>query len=245
MSTTIELLAELQNNYDKVNECNRILKDGSYIYLLKKIRKEFNDIKEKFMEKEKENKKVKNSCEIIGNKIKCENDKFSENERKLYHEAGSDLKLIESLQSKMEKIKCSIKEFEDESIELIEKEEKIGSEKEELRIKLINLKENFNSYKELSSKKIIKAKEEIAETEKVISEIEVMVPQGALTEFKKLIQINSTAVAHLQGGVCSGCRMKVSAMTIDGIYKGKEIVFCDNCGRMLYYDGISSLRAAK
>lgn len=57
MSTTIELLAELQNNYDKVNECNRILKDGSYIYLLKKIRKEFNDIKEKFMEKEKENKK--------------------------------------------------------------------------------------------------------------------------------------------------------------------------------------------
>lgn len=245
MSTTMKLLAELQKNYDKVSECNKILKDGSYIYLLKKMKKEFNDMKQKFIEMEKENKEVKNNYIIIGNKIKCENDKLSENKRKLYNEAGSDLKLIASLQNKIEKNKDSIQGFEDESMNLIEKEEKLISEKEELRVKLINIKENFNNYKKLSSKKIDKAKEEITEAKKNISKIEPNVPPDVLAEFKRLIQINSTAVSYIHRGVCSGCSMKVSAMTIDSIYKGKGIVFCDNCGRILCYDDASSMKAVK
>jgi predicted nucleic acid-binding Zn-ribbon protein len=42
------------------------------------------------------------------------------------------------------------------------------------------------------------------------------------------------AVVVAEHEVCTGCHMKVTTQTAHRAKAGKEIVSCDNCGRILY-----------
>ncbi|MBN1439478.1 MAG: hypothetical protein JW929_08720 [Anaerolineales bacterium] len=42
------------------------------------------------------------------------------------------------------------------------------------------------------------------------------------------------AVVRLEGGSCAGCGVAPSAARIDSARSGQEIVYCGNCGRILY-----------
>jgi uncharacterized protein len=41
-------------------------------------------------------------------------------------------------------------------------------------------------------------------------------------------------VVALEHEVCTGCHMKVTTQTAHRVKAGKEIVSCENCGRILY-----------
>jgi predicted nucleic acid-binding Zn-ribbon protein len=47
---------------------------------------------------------------------------------------------------------------------------------------------------------------------------------------------NGEAVVGLQHDVCSGCHMKVTPTTSSKCRARKEIVHCENCGRILYWE---------
>lgn len=241
----IDMLIDLQQNYDTVVECNKILKDGSYIYLLKKLKLEFNSNKERYIEKERSLQTIKeeynNKCvEVVKYKKLIE-----ELENKLYNDSGSDLKLIENLQNKIQKSKQVIRDIEESSLELIEKDEKITDEKELTRLELVNLKENFENCKEISNKKISKAKEDMEKAKSAIASLRKLIPGDILVKFDDIKSRKSTAVSQLQGGVCKGCKVKVSSITIDSINKSKRIVYCDNCGRIVYCNDVMDLKAAR
>lgn len=231
-----EILIELQNNYDKINECNKIIKDGSYISFLRKVKNEFDGKKKLYLEKEKEEEGLKVNYENSNDEIKVERDKFLQYEKKLYLEANSDLKLISSLEKSIENSKLKIKELEDISLGNMEIEEGITKEKDALKNELVILKENFSSYKKESNEKISKAKDELKNAEILIKNLECKVPKEILDQFMDIKETKNVGIAKLQGGVCSACRMKVSTMTMDSIKRGVEIVLCDNCGRILYYE---------
>ena len=61
----------------------------------------------------------------------------------------------------------------------------------------------------------------------------------------KQLEKRRIVVARLNHEVCEGCKMKVSAITLDRIFKGEDIVYCDNCGRILVHDEEKNLREAK
>lgn len=243
--STMSILNELQLSYDDAKECSKIIKDGSYIYLLKKLKLEFNSKKEKYIEKDKSlqviREEYENKCmEVVKNKKLIE-----DMEDKLYNGSGSDLKLIESLQKKIESSKQIIRDIENSSLELLEKEEKLSCEKESIRIELVSLKKNFESYKDVSSKKISKAKEGLEKAQGSIASLRKTIPEDILIRFDDIKSRKDTAVSKLQGGVCTGCKVKVSSITIDDINKGEKIVYCDNCGRIVHYNDMAGLKAAR
>lgn len=240
----INMLVELQKNEIKVAENNKVIKDGSFIYLLKKMKNEFEKCKEEFIIKQNEIKGIRENFKIISSKSRDLKEKIEADEKMIY---GNNLnsKAVGVLEKRLSDNKSKISEIEDKNIILLEKEEKLVEEKEILREKLVQLKNNFYDYKEAGNKKILKAQEEINKYSITIENLKKLIPDIVLKEYYEVKSSKGTAVAAIKDGVCSGCRMKVSAMTMDQINKNKDKVLCDNCGRILYFNTTEDLKYAK
>lgn len=229
-----ELLTSLQEKYNKISENNKILKDGSDTSNLKKLKVEFTEIKSSYLGKEAELSKVKSEYEKINDEINANKKLMHDDEYNLYHNSGSDLKLIQKLEISIENLRKAISESENKGIDLLEAEEKLSSERQEIRNKLVQIKEDFDKLKQVSNDKVNSAKENLIKAQNEVEELKKQIPSDLLKIFEDISQRKTAAVASLQGGVCSGCKMKVSKITLDEISKGIKIVCCDNCGRILY-----------
>lgn len=230
------MLLELQKNNDIIKESTKELNGGSYIYVLKKVKDDFEATKVKFKEKENEIGKLREQYKQINENLNIAKAEIEKNDYKLYNGAGSDLKLIEGLQSKISELKHKITELDNKTLELLEQEDKISFERDNLRVKLAELKNEFESVKETGNKKINTAKAEIEKANENIQRISKELSPDILKKFKTLLESKGTAVAKSDGGVCQGCKMAISAITADKIKKKYNIVYCDNCGRILYYN---------
>jgi uncharacterized protein len=71
----------------------------------------------------------------------------------------------------------------------------------------------------------------LAEREK----LSVGVDSGLLSLYDRLMRVkNGVAVAPMQAGRCTGCQMKLISSTVMKVQTDKEIVQCEDCGRILY-----------
>ncbi|AGK97097.1 zinc ribbon domain-containing protein [Clostridium pasteurianum] len=240
-----KLLLELQRCYQDIEESKKVLNDGSYLYLLKKMKKEFENMKDKYNGKRKALGDLKIEYTSIGKDLRNLKNKIDKNEHDLYNNADNDVKSINALQNNIEINKEKLKALEDKAIELLEVEEKLKLDIESLKMDLINVKNNFYNYKKVTSEKINDAKDKLKESEDRVEELKKIIPENELKVFYSMIDKRKVAVVKLKNEICEGCKMRVSSVTLDNIYKGKDIVYCDNCGRILIYDNGKKLKEAK
>lgn len=240
-----KLLLELQKCYEEIEESKKVLNDGSHLYLLKKMKKEFEKIKIKYNEKRKALKDLKLEYTSIGKDLRELKNKIDKNEHDLYNNSNNDMKSINALQSNIEINKEKLRNLEDRAIELLEVEEKLKLDVESLKMDLINTKNNFYSYKDVTNEKMHNAKNKIESSESRIEKLKKIISQNELDIFYKMLEKRKVVVAKLNNQVCDGCKMKVSSVTLDSISKGKSIVYCDNCGRILVYEDEKKLKEAK
>jgi predicted nucleic acid-binding Zn-ribbon protein len=67
------------------------------------------------------------------------------------------------------------------------------------------------------------------------TEIASKVEEELLSRFERLFASKGdAAVVALEHEVCTGCHMKVTTQTAHRVKNGKEIVSCEQCGRILY-----------
>jgi uncharacterized protein len=67
------------------------------------------------------------------------------------------------------------------------------------------------------------------------SELAGKIDEDLLASFERLFKSKGdAAVVAIEHGVCMGCHMKVTTATASQVKAGKEIVSCENCGRILY-----------
>lgn len=72
-----------------------------------------------------------------------------------------------------------------------------------------------------------------AERAKLAAEVE----EELLDTYDRLLKTkNGEAVAGLRHDVCSGCHMKVTPTTSSKARAGKEVVQCENCARIVYWE---------
>jgi len=63
------------------------------------------------------------------------------------------------------------------------------------------------------------------------------IDEDLLDRFDRLFASKGdAAVVALEHDVCTGCHMKVTTATANRVKSGKEIVSCEQCGRILYND---------
>ncbi len=67
-------------------------------------------------------------------------------------------------------------------------------------------------------------------------ELAARVDEDLLDRFNRLFASKGdAAVVALEHDVCTGCHMKITTQTAVRVKGGKEIVSCEQCGRILYF----------
>ena len=63
------------------------------------------------------------------------------------------------------------------------------------------------------------------------------VPEAVLPLYQRLMKSkNGLAVAPMRDATCGGCHMKLIASTVVAVQSAREIVRCEDCGRILYVE---------
>ncbi|HEY3202058.1 MAG TPA: C4-type zinc ribbon domain-containing protein [Thermoanaerobaculia bacterium] len=83
--------------------------------------------------------------------------------------------------------------------------------------------------------------EELAAAKEEIRTLEAEITPRELAEFRRLIEKKAgLAVALVVNGSCFACHVKVRPAAMQSLKAGREIVYCDSCKRILYYEPASS-----
>ncbi|WP_333860134.1 zinc ribbon domain-containing protein [Clostridium sp.] len=229
----LDLLIGIQDNKKIIKEAKRELKTGLSIYSMKKIKDEFEQEKENYKSIDIKLKKNRTEIESVENKLNIVKEEISSEENKLYGNSKYDLKLINSLEKSIESKADKVKELEERNLKLLYEEEELLEQKKYSGKRLVDLQTDFHKSKKNSSEKITRIKQNIEKAQQNIYDIEKQIPKELLDKFNQLSSVKGTGAARLSEGVCLGCKMKVSAMTIDNVKNRRGIVYCDNCGRII------------
>ena len=79
--------------------------------------------------------------------------------------------------------------------------------------------------------------EELKSAQAEILDLEARVRPRELAEFHRLLEKKGgVAVARVVSNSCSACHVKVRPAAMQSLKTGNEIIYCDSCRRILYYD---------
>jgi predicted nucleic acid-binding Zn-ribbon protein len=138
-------------------------------------------------------------------------------------------------------VEKSIRSTEDRYLEL---EEEIETARADLGTREKNLPSETEQHEErlkdwraeqrIINDELVSAKDEIAR-------LETEIPPRDRAEFRRLVdKKHGLAVALAVGGSCSACHVKIRPAAMQILKQGREIVYCDSCKRILYYEPASS-----
>lgn len=142
---------------------------------------------------------------------------------------------FQAMGHEIQRYEDEIRKLEDAELELMEQADKLKAEieaaekqaattKESISRQLVDLETKSNTLEQRQSE-LVKERTQLAGK----------IDEDLLGRFERLFASKGdAAVVAIEHGVCTGCHMKVTTATASNVKAGKEIVSCENCGRILY-----------
>jgi predicted nucleic acid-binding Zn-ribbon protein len=128
-----------------------------------------------------------------------------------------------------------IGKIEDEELELMVAADKVKAELTAEEKKAAGTKESIARQTTDLEEKSKALQSRLEELTKESAELAGQIDEDLLARFERLFESKGDAVVvALEHEVCTGCHMKVTTQTAHRVKAGKEIVSCENCGRILY-----------
>ncbi len=170
----------------------------------------------------------------IENKIQEFQNKKTDIQKKIYGGIVSNVKELQALKNEDEQLDKDIKQLNDYANKFLSKLSLMEENSEKISEEVEILKENWN-------KKFPELEKRSGDLEIIInknkSNREVIfnsIPEDLSMIYKRLLKAkDNVAVSKVSAGSCSVCHVKFPLSTEEQLILGKEIVFCDNCGRIL------------
>ena len=142
---------------------------------------------------------------------------------------------FQAMGHEIERYENEIRKIEDEELELMEQVDKLKAELGADEKKATTTKESISrQMTDLEAKsKTLESRLEDLTRER--AELAGKIDEDLLSRFERLFASKGDAVVvALEHEVCTGCHMKVTTATAARVKAGKEIVSCEQCGRILY-----------
>ncbi|MDQ6913980.1 MAG: C4-type zinc ribbon domain-containing protein [Verrucomicrobiota bacterium] len=137
--------------------------------------------------------------------------------------------------NEIERYEKEIQQIEDQELELMDQLDKLKAEVAAEEKKSASANESFARQKADLDTKDKALEVRLQELTKEREEIAGKIDEDLLSRFERLIASKGdAAIVALEHEVCTGCHMKITAQTIHRVKSGKEIVSCEQCGRILY-----------
>ena len=142
---------------------------------------------------------------------------------------------FQAIGHEIERYENEISKIEDEELELMVEADTIKGDLAEEEKKAGAVRESIaRQTKDLEAKSTT-LHSQLEELSKERAEIAAKIDEDLLSRFERLFKSKGDAVVvALDHEVCTGCHMKVTTQTAHRVKAGKEIVSCENCGRILY-----------
>ena len=142
---------------------------------------------------------------------------------------------FQALGHEIERFENEIRKIEDEELELMVQADKVKIDLAEEEKKATGVRESIaRQTADLDEKsKALESRMEDLTRER--AELAGKIDEDLLGLFERLFKSKGdAAIVAIEHGVCTGCHMKVTSATAASARAGKEIVSCENCGRILY-----------
>jgi len=142
---------------------------------------------------------------------------------------------FQAIGHEIERYENEIRKIEDEELELMIEADKLKADLGVEEKKAATVKESVARQTADLEAKSKTLESHLEELTKEREEIAGKIDEDLLGRFERLFKSKGDAVVvPLEHEVCTGCHMKVTTQTAHRAKAGKEIVSCDNCGRILY-----------
>ena len=231
LKETLELLYTLQEKDVKIFELKENLTKLPKI--IDDKNKQISDLKTSF-----ENKKAEY---VRLNSLKKEKEALLATKEAAIAKHTSDLNTIKANDMykncllEIEKAKADKSVVEDEILQLMEDIDKelvnLKKYEEETKAKEAEINKEIAEAKQT----IEKAKENIETVQKERDEFAKTIDKNILSQYERIRESrNGQGIATIDGESCSGCNMVLRPQLIVQATKCKELVYCDNCSRILF-----------
>jgi predicted nucleic acid-binding Zn-ribbon protein len=185
--------------------------------------------------------KIKNAItkyQLQINKIESKIKEFENNkneiQKKIYGGVVSNIKELQALKNEDEQIERNSKELNEYANKFLTNlslmEEKVLKIEEEVDILKENWSQIFPELKNRSDDLKTTIEKNKSDRENLFESI----PDDLSMIYERLLQAkDNIAVSKVESGTCSVCRVKFPLSIEKQLVLGNDIVFCDNCGRIL------------
>jgi predicted nucleic acid-binding Zn-ribbon protein len=139
--------------------------------------------------------------------------------------------------NEIDAVEKAIRATEDKFLDL---EEEIETAKKDLEARESSLPSETEQHEERMKdwrKEQRAINEELVGARAEIGQLESEIAPRERAEFHRLIdKKHGLAVALVVGGSCSACHVRIRPAAMQTLKNGREIIYCDSCKRILYYD---------
>jgi uncharacterized protein len=128
-----------------------------------------------------------------------------------------------------------VRKLEDQELELMEQGDKLKADVTSEEKKAATTKDSITRQMNDLGEKSKVLETRMHELSKERKELAEKIDEDLLNRFERLFASKGdSAVVAVEHGVCTGCHMKLTTATVKDTEAGKEIVSCEQCGRILY-----------
>lgn len=128
-----------------------------------------------------------------------------------------------------------IRKLDDQELELMDQADKLKVEVTAEEKKAAAAKDSITRQTNDLGEKSKALETRLQELSKERKELAEKMDEDLLNRFERLFASKGdSAIVAIEHGVCTGCHMKLTIATVKGAESGKEIVNCEQCGRILY-----------
>jgi len=142
---------------------------------------------------------------------------------------------FQALGHEIERYENEIRKLEDQELELMIDADKLKAELEAAEKSARASKDSISRQLtdlDAKSKALDGQQQEFEKDRKALA---AEIDADLLDQFERLFNSKGdAAIVAVEHGVCTGCHMKVTTATASRVKAGKEIVNCEQCGRILY-----------
>ena len=217
-------LEKIRGNLKKIANENKI---GFMGERLKQSEKRLKELEERI--KDSENKL--NTSNTI---LKEHDYKLKMIEKDLYEGTITDLKQLSFLDRERQVIGKEVETRELEILAQMEEVEGFKKEFAEIEENFQNLRKDYTRLVKECKALIEEFKEKAIKVEGEMNQISSKVDKNLLKKYTQIKNSRGNAVVEVIDYKCNGCNMLLSTLMVDRLKNHDEIVYCENCGRILY-----------
>jgi predicted nucleic acid-binding Zn-ribbon protein len=228
----LELLLELQEIDIKIDELES--KKTEIPHMLDEQKMNIKSKQDEGMLIKKENEELQKSRKMLEIELESKNGELKKLQSQLYSVKTN--KEYSAIQQEIGHLKESISKIEEDIINKMLEEDGVKKKANTIQSEIKKEEDKLKEMEEKCNNEIQKIEQNLnalkLQREEIIKKIEI---KELLDTYNNIRQnLGGVGIVKVENNSCKGCFINLRAQTIIEIKKYESIIFCDNCGRILY-----------